>query len=72
MNNLIYLIKNRFFRISREAAKLKRPNYEELIKYQNFKINDNNKFALSFAAGRSGQNWFSKICSGWANWLFAA
>ncbi len=69
MNNLIYLIKNRFFRISREAAKLKRPNYEELIKYQNFKINDNNKFALSFAAGRSGQNWFSKIFNSHSNWV---
>ena len=28
MNDLIYLIKNRFFRITKEAAKLKRPDYE--------------------------------------------
>ena len=69
MNDLIYLIKNRFFRITKEAAKIKRPNYGELIKYQNFKRNDDNKLALSFGAGRSGQNWFSKIFNSHSNWI---
>ena len=69
MNNFIYKIKNRFFKISKEASKIKRPNYEELIKYQHFTKNISNKFALSFGAGRSGQNWFSKIFNSHKNWI---
>ncbi len=69
MNNLIYRIKNKFFRISKEFAKINRPTYNELIKYQNFKKTDNNKLALSFSAGRSGSNWFSKIFNSHSNWI---
>ena len=58
MNNFFYKIKNRLFDFSSEAKKLKRPTYKELIKYQNFQRKDNNILALSFGAGRSGQNWF--------------
>ena len=69
LNNIIYKIKNKFFNFSKEAAKIKRPSYEELIKYQNFSKSDNNKLALSFGAGRSGQNWFSKIFNSHLNWI---
>ena len=69
MSNLIYKIKNSFFRVSKEATKIKRPSYSELIKYQNFKKNNDNKLALGFGAGRSGQNWFSKIFNSHPNWI---
>ena len=69
MKNLIYKIKNRFFNISKEGIKIKRPSYDELIKYEYFKKNNNNKLALSFGAGRSGQNWFSKIFNSHPNWI---
>lgn len=69
MNDLIYKIKNRLFNVSNEANKLKRPTYDDLIKYKNFEKNNNNKFALSFGVGRSGQNWFSKIFNSHPNWI---
>ena len=69
MNNFFYKIKNRLFNLSREAKKLKRPTYKELIKYQDFQRKDNNFLALSFGAGRSGQNWFSKIFNSHSNWI---
>ena len=69
MNNFFYKIKNRLFDFSIEAKKLKRPTYNELIKYQNFHRKDNNVLALSFGAGRSGQNWFSKIFNSHPNWI---
>ena len=69
MNNFFYKIKNRLFDFSSEAKKLKRPTYNELIKYQNFHRKDNNVLALSFGAGRSGQNWFSKIFNSHPNWV---
>ena len=43
--------------------------YNELIKYQNFQREDNNILAISFGAGRSGQNWFSKIFNSHPNWV---
>ena len=69
MNNFFYKIKNKFFDFSSEAKKLRRPTYDELIKYQNFQRKDNNVLALSFGAGRSGQNWFSKIFNSHPNWI---
>ena len=69
MNNILYKIKNRLFNLSSEAKKLKKPTYKELIKYQNFQRKDNNALALSFGAGRSGQNWFSKIFNSHSNWI---
>jgi len=69
VNNFFYKIKNRLFDFSNEAKKLKRPTYNELIKYQNFQREDNNILALSFGAGRSGQNWFSKIFNSHPNWV---
>ena len=69
MNNFFYKIKNRLFNLSREAKKLKRPTYKELIKYQDFQRKDNNFLALSFGAGRSGQNWFSRIFNSHSNWI---
>ena len=69
MNNLIYILRNILFRFSKEGAKLKRPTYKDLVRYQNFQRNENNKLALSFAAGRSGQNWFSKIFNSHSNWI---
>ena len=69
MNNLIYIVKNILFRASKEGVKLKRPVYKDLIKYQNFQRGVDNKLALSFAAGRSGQNWFSKIFNSHSNWI---
>ena len=69
MNNFFYKIKNRLFDFSSEGKKLRRPTYNELIKYQNFQRKDNNVLALSFGAGRSGQNWFSKIFNSHPNWI---
>ncbi|MDC0249942.1 hypothetical protein OAK18_00900 [Candidatus Pelagibacter sp.] len=69
MNNFFYKIKNRLFNFSSEAKKLKRPTYKELIKYQNFQRKNDNLLALSFGAGRSGQNWFSKIFNSHSNWV---
>ncbi len=69
MKNFIYKIKKILFSYSNEAKKLRCPSYEELIKYQNFQKKDNNKFALSFGSGRSGQNWFSKIFNSHSNWV---
>tara|TARA_B100001057_G_scaffold494924_1_gene592640 strand:- start:8235 stop:9158 length:924 start_codon:yes stop_codon:yes gene_type:complete len=69
MENLIYKIKNKFFRFSKEALKLKKPSYEELIKYKSFNRCQNNKLVLSFGAGRCGQNWFSKIFNSHSNWV---
>ena len=69
MNILIYKIKNKIFSYSKEAEKLKRPKYKDLIKYKKFQRNNFNKFALSFSAGRSGQNWFSKIFNSHSNWI---
>ena len=69
MDNFIYKIKNKLFSFSKEAKKLSRPSYEELIKYQNFKKEDNNNLAISFGSGRSGQNWFSKIFNSHSNWV---
>ena len=69
MKNLIYKLKSEFFKYSMEAKKLRRPTYEELIKYQNFQRSKNNKLAISFGAGRSGQNWFSKIFNSHSNWI---
>ena len=69
MNNLIYIIKNKLFKISKEANKIKRPSYVELIKYQDFNRTDDNKLALGFSAGRSGSNWFSKLFNSHPNWI---
>jgi hypothetical protein len=69
MNNTIYKIKNLLFKLSSEGRKLKIPSYENLLKYQNFIKNNDNKFAISFGAGRSGQNWFSKIFNSHSNWI---
>ncbi len=69
MNNISYKIKNIFFKYSEEAKKFKRPNYDELKKHQNFQKTNYNKLALSFGAGRSGQNWFSKIFNSHLNWV---
>ena len=69
MENLIYKIKSKLYRYSTEGKKLARPAYKELIKYQNFKKSENNKLAISFGAGRSGMNWFSKIFNSHSNWI---
>ena len=69
MNNFIYKIKNKLFSYSKEAEKLRRPKYEELIKYENFKRQGDNNLLLSFGSGRSGQNWFSKIFNSHSNWV---
>ena len=69
MKILTYKIKNKLYKISNEGKKIKRPSYEELKEYKNFTKNENNKFALSFGAGRSGQNWFTKIFNNHSNWI---
>ena len=69
MNNLIYKIRNKIFRLSNESKKLIRPTFKELNKYKNFSKGIDNKFALSFGGGRSGQNWFSKIFNSHPNWI---
>lgn len=69
MKTLIYKIKNKLFYISKEGKKIKKPSYEDLVEYKNFTKSENNKFALSFGAGRSGQNWFTKIFNNHSNWI---
>ena len=69
MNSLIYKIRNKIFKLSNESKKLIRPTFEELNKYKNFSKDIDNKFALSFGGGRSGQNWFSKIFNSHPNWI---
>ncbi len=69
MKTLIYKIKNRLFRFSKEAKKLKRPSFEQLSHFENFQKNSENKLALSFGAGRCGQNWFAKIFNSHQNWI---
>ncbi len=69
MKHLIYKIKNKLFRFSKEALKIKKPSYEELIKYKSFHKTLNNKLILSFGAGRCGQNWFAKIFNSHSNWI---
>ena len=69
MQNLIYKIKNRLFRLSKEEKKTKRPSYNELIKYENFKKNKNSKLALGLGVGRRGQTWFTKIFNSHSNWI---
>lgn len=69
IKKFIYKIKNRLFLQSDEASKLKKPSLKEMVKYESFVKNKNNKFALSFGAGRSGQNWYSKIFNSHTNWI---
>ena len=69
MKNLIYKVKNKLYRLSKEAAKLERPSYDELNKYRSFQKSEDNKFILSFGSGRCGQNWFAKIFNSHTNWI---
>lgn len=69
MNDIIYKVKSTFYKYSDEAKKCKRQNYNELIKYINFKKTNKNKLLICFGAGRSGQNWFSKIFNSHSNWV---
>jgi len=69
MNDLLYKIKSSLFRYSKEAKKYKTPSYNELIRYENFQRTKNNNLALSFGAGRCGQNWFAKIFNSHSNWV---
>ena len=72
MSNLIYKIKNKLFRFSKEALKLKRPSYDELLKYKSFNRGKDSKFVLSFGVGRCGQNWLAKIFNSHSNWIGTA
>ena len=69
MENFIYKLKNKIFRFSKEADKIKRPSYNELLNYKLFKKQANNKFVISFGSGRCGQNWFAKIFNSHTNWI---
>ena len=69
MKDIIYKAKSILFRYSDEARKCKRHNYNELIKYIDFKKTYKNKLIICFGAGRSGQNWFSKIFNSHSNWV---
>lgn len=55
--------------LSKDALKIRRPSYKELKKYETFQKNKQNKFIMSFGAGRSGQNWFAKIFNSHPNWI---
>ena len=37
MKKIIYKAKNNLFKFSQESRKLKRPSFDELIKFRNFK-----------------------------------
>lgn len=69
MTNFIYKVKSTLYKYTNEAKKSKRQTFNELTKYENFKKANNNKLFLSFGAGRSGQNWFSKIFNSHSNWV---
>ncbi len=66
---LLDKIKKEFFNFTNEGKKIQKPSYSELLKYENFQKTKNNKLALSFGAGRSGQNWFTKIFNSHPNWI---
>ena len=72
MNHYLYKFKNKLFGLTNEARKFRRPTYEELVKFKNFQRLENNKLILSFGAGRSGQNWCSKIFNSHNNWVGSA
>lgn len=67
--NITEKIKKKLYSFTNEAKKIRRPSYSELIKYSKFKKTKNNIFAISFGAGRSGQNWFTKIFNSHPNWI---
>ena len=69
MKNIIYKAISIFYKYTNEAKKSKRVTFNELVKYSDFEKNNNNKLLLSFGAGRSGQNWFSKIFNSHLNWV---
>ena len=69
MENLIYKIRNKIFRFSKEANKIERPSYNELLNYSSYVKSENNKFVISFGSGRCGQNWFAKIFNSHPNWI---
>jgi hypothetical protein len=69
MKNIIYKVKSTFYKYTNEAKKSKRVTFNELVKYSDFEKDNNNKLLLSFGAGRSGQNWFSKIFNSHLNWV---
>lgn len=69
MKNLAYKLKNFLFKFTKESRKFKRPSYTELRLYKEFIKTHKNKLILSFGAGRSGQNWFSKIFNSHDNWI---
>jgi hypothetical protein len=71
VSHLAYKIKNKLFLMSNENLKTLRPSYNELIKYENVQKKKNNKFVISFAAGRSGQNWLAKLFNSHPNWVGA-
>ena len=69
MNSAISRVKSSLYRYSKEAKKFNRLSYQELIKYNDFKKTNENNLVLSFAAGRCGQNWISKVFNSHPNWV---
>ena len=69
MNSAISRVKSSLYRYSKEAKKFNRLSYQELIKYNDFKKTNENNLVLSFAAGRCGQNWISKVFNSHSNWV---
>ena len=69
IRSLIYKIKFRLYMLSKDAKKIRRPSYENLKKHEAFQKDNQNKFIMSFGAGRSGQNWFAKIFNSHPNWI---
>jgi hypothetical protein len=70
MNNYFYRIKvNLLNYIDRKNKKNKKPYYNELTKFENYSISEENHLALGFGAGRTGQSWFSKIFNNHTNWI---
>ena len=69
MNKIVDKVYLRFYNLTQEGQKLKRLNYNELMKYDDVDYKVNSYKILSFGAGRSGQNWLSKIFNAHNKWI---
>jgi hypothetical protein len=64
--NKIYQYK---YNHSKEGLKLKKPTYDMLMEYNNKDYKADSRKIISFGAGRSGQNWLSKIFNAHDSWI---
>jgi len=69
MKSFIDQFKEALYNRSTEGKKLRRPDYATLLEYKDLPYKLNSYKVLGFGAGRSGQNWLSKIFNTHPNWV---